>query len=243
MSVVILVLVALIIGVATVVQGVSGFGFSLTAMPLLSVLLGVHQALAVQTTLGIVSNALTAWRSRPDIIRPTARRIIASSVVGMPIGWFVLDHTSDRGLKLGVGIVVGILAIALASHVRIRSTSPVVDVIGGLLSGVLSTSTGTNGPPLVVALAGRGLPAAQQRATLSACFATANVIVFTALLWNGRIDSDVVITVAASLPMLLLGAVAGQRIFSRLRQGHYERIVIGLLLMSATVAVVSAAAS
>ena len=41
-----LVAVVAIIAMATIVQGVSGFGFSLASMPLLAALLGVEQALA-----------------------------------------------------------------------------------------------------------------------------------------------------------------------------------------------------
>ena len=235
-----LVLVVVIIGVATVVQGVSGFGFSLASMPLLASLLGVHRALAIQTTLGIASNASTALRSRSHILKPTAARILIASVLGMPLGWVLLDHINGRDLKLGVGITVGLLALLLALHVHIRSTGHVVDYVSGFFSGVLSTSTGTNGPPLVIGLSGRRLPATQQRATLSTCFAISNVIVFTALLWNGRIDRPVVTAVSASLPVLLLSSAIGHRLFEKLNQHHYERIVIGLLFASAGVAVVSA---
>ena len=65
-----LVAVVAIIAMATVVQGVSGFGFSLASMPLLAALLGVKQALAIQPTLGIASNAATASRARSDVRAP-----------------------------------------------------------------------------------------------------------------------------------------------------------------------------
>ena len=238
-----LALVVAIIAMATVVQGVSGFGFSLASMPLLAALLGVDKALAIQTTLGIASNAATALRSRTEVLRSTATRMLFAMIAGMPFGWIMLNHVSGRNLKLLVGIVVGVLALLLAFHVRLRATGSVVDLVSGFFSGVLSTSTGTNGPPLVLALSGRRLPAAQQRATLSTCFAVANVIVFAALLWSGRIDTSVVTAVAASLPVLLVTSSLGHRIFERLHQHHYERIVIALLFASAAVAIASALAN
>lgn len=237
-----LAVVVAIIALATVIQGVSGFGFSLASMPLLAALLGVEKALAIQTTLGIVSNAATALRSRHDVLRATAARMLVAMVAGMPFGWLMLNKVSGRDLKILIGVVVGILAVALALHIRITATGPVVDLISGLLSGVLSTSTGTNGPPLVIGLSGRRLPAAQQRATLSTCFAIANVVVFVALLTSGRIDRDVVLAVASALPVVLVTGSIGHRIFDRLHQHHYERLTIVLLLASALVAVVSALA-
>ena len=235
-----LLLVAAIIALATIVQGVSGFGFSLASMPLLAALLGVERALAIQTTLGIASNATTAWRARTDVLTRTATRMLTAAVVGMPFGWLMLEHVSDRHLKLLVGVVVGVLAVLLALHIKLRATGTTVDLVSGFLSGVLATSTGTNGPPLVIGLSGRHLPAAQQRATLSACFAVANVIVFVALLISGRITAPVVAAVAASLPVLVLASRLGHSVFARMHQHHYERVVIALLLASATTALASA---
>ena len=89
------------------------------------------------------------------------------------------------------------LAVALALQFRITATGMAVDLISGFFSGVLSTITGTNRPPLVIGLSGRRLPAAQQRATLSTWLAVGNVIVFiTALRSNGRINATVAITSA-----------------------------------------------
>ena len=235
-----LVAVVAIAALATVVQGVSGFGFSLASMPLLAALLGVERALAIQTTLGVASNAATALRSRRDVLRGTAARMLTATVVGMPFGWLMLNHVSGRALKLLVGIVVGLLAIALAIDVRIKASGPIVDLVSGYVAGVLSTSTGTNGPPLVVALSGRRLPAAQQRATLSSCFAVSNVIVFTALWATGRIDHTVIVAVASALPVLFLASLLGHRIFDRLHQHHYERLIVILLFASAIVAIASA---
>ena len=237
-----LVAVVVIVAVATVVQGVSGFGFSLVSMPLLATLLGVEAALAIQTSLGIASNGATALRSRGDVLVGTVGRILASVVLGMPFGWLILARVSGRGLKLLVGVIVALLALALAKPVQVKATRPVVDYVSGFVSGVLSTSTGTAGPPLVIGLSGRRLPAAHQRATLSACFSATSVIVFTALFLSGRIDQSDLVAVIASLPVLLLASTTGHRIFDRLQQHHYEHVVIILLFASSAIAIGSALA-
>ncbi len=237
-----LVAVVVIVAVATVVQGVSGFGFSLVAMPLLATLLGVEAALVIQTTLGIASNGATALRSRGDVLLGTVGRILASVVLGMPVGWLILSRVGGRGLKLLVGVIVALLALALARRVQIKATGPAVDYASGFVSGVLSTSTGTAGPPLVIGLSGRGLPAANQRATLSTCFSATSAIVFTALLLSGRVDQSDLVAVATSLPVLLLASTTGHRIFDRLQQHHYEHVVVVLLFASSAIAIGSALA-
>ena len=235
-----LALVAVIIALGSVVQGISGFGFALVTMPLLSALLGVERALAIETILGIVSNATTAWTARTDILRPTAARLLGATVVGMPIGWFILEHVAAKPLKLMVGAVVGVLAVLLAFHVRITATGLGVDLVSGFFSGVLATSTGTNGPPLVIGLSGRRLPAAQQRATLSTVFTIGNVFVLGLLLSSGRVTRLVLEGAAVALPGMMLAWWLGDRLFARLDQHRYERLVIILLLASAAVAIISA---
>lgn len=235
-----LALVAIIIGLGSVVQGISGFGFALVTMPLLSALLGVERALAIETILGIVSNATTAWTARTSILRLTAARLLGATVVGMPIGWFLLENVDAKPLKLMVGIVVGVLALLLSFHVRITATGLGVDLVSGFFSGVLATSTGTNGPPLVIGLSGRRLPAAQQRATLSTVFTVGNIVVLGLLLASGRVTAEVLQGCAVALPGMMAAWTFGDRLFSRLDQHRYERLVIVLLLASATVAITSA---
>lgn len=235
-----LALIAGIIGLGSVVQGISGFGFALVTMPLLSALLGVEQALAIETILGIVSNATTAYTARADILRTTAVRLLCATVVGMPFGWFILEHVDAKPLKLMVGVVVGALALLLAFRVRVAATGLGVDLVSGFFSGVLATSTGTNGPPLVIGLSGRRLPAAQQRATLSTVFTVGNTFVLGLLLSSGRVTRPVLQGAAVALPGMMLAWWLGDRLFARLDQDRYERLVIVLLLASATVAIVSA---
>lgn len=234
-----LALVALIIGLGSVVQGISGFGFALVTMPLLSALLGVERALAIETILGIISNATTAWTARVSILRATALRLLAATVVGMPIGWFILEHVDPKALKLLVGAVVGVLAVLLALHVRIRAIGPGVDLVSGFFSGVLATSTGTNGPPLVIGLSGRRLPAAQQRATLASVFTIGNIFVLMLLLRSGRVTRPVLEGAGVAFPGMMATWWIGARVFSKLDQHRYERIVVVLLLLSATAAILS----
>lgn len=229
-----------VVALASFVQGISGFGFSLMSMPLLSAFLGVEKSLAIQTALGVLANAITATRARHDVLLPTTIRIVAATVVGMPFGWIILDHASPRTMKLIVGVSVSFMAILLARRVQLRASGTLVDAVSGFISGILSTSVGTNGPPLVIGLSGRQLPAAQQRATLSSCFMIGNIIVLIALIVAGRFDRGTTIATIAALPMVLLTTLMGDRIFNRLRQHHYDRIVVVLLIASGAIAVVSA---
>lgn len=233
--------VAAIVGVASLVQGISGFGFALMSMPLLSALLGVDRALAILTILGIVSNGATAWSAREHVLGSTTLRILAASVAGMPLGWFVLEHVAARPLKFAVGSAVAVLAVLLACRVRITATGAGVDIVSGFFSGVLATSTGTNGPPLVIGLSGRQLPRAQQRATLSTVFTVCNIVVMVLLLRSSRVTPGVMRAAGVALPLQMLTWWFGNRVFARLDQRRYDGIVIGLLFTSAAVAMASAA--
>lgn len=232
--------VALVVALGSVVQGITGFGFALVSMPLLATLLGVSDALVIQTLLGLVSNSTTGWTGRRSVLRPTATRLLLATAAGMPVGLLLLSRVPARGMKVLVGVTVAAVAIALARRLEVRADERAVDLGAGFVSGVLGTSIGTNGPPIVIALASRRLDKAAQRATMGTVFALGNAIALTLFAATGRFDRVVVIGTVVSLPGLLLAWAAGDRVFSRIDQKRYESSVIGLLLASAGVAVVSA---
>ena len=77
----------------------------------------------------------------------------------MPLGLVVLATIEQQQLKIVLGglIILGTLALMRgAGGITARAW---IDVMAGAISGVLAASTGTNGPPLVLA--------AQMRMTLT----------------------------------------------------------------------------
>jgi uncharacterized membrane protein YfcA len=227
-------LALVVVALASGVQAATGFGFALVSMPLLSAVAGPESALAITSLLSIANSGATAVTARAHAERPTLRRQVLAAFVGMPLGLVVLESVSAHAMELVIACTVAVSALLLGAGVRLRHAGPRTEVAVGFTSGVLATSTGTSGPPLVIALQSKALPAPVVRATLSAQFAITGWVSVVLLAVRHHIDREDVVVAVAALPILLVSWTIGASSFRRLSQRRYDAIVVALLLAAAT---------
>jgi uncharacterized membrane protein YfcA len=142
-------------------------------------------------------------------------------------------------------LVAAAVLVAVGAHAvrarrlagRTRPPAPWPSTAGaGALSGALATSTGLNGPPLVLHLLGRSTPA-QARDTLGAIFLASGVLAVIAFAATGTFDMapDLALLVAATIA----GWALGRRAF-RFLHDHHEAASLAVLVLGAATALVLA---
>jgi uncharacterized membrane protein YfcA len=234
-------LVAAGTGVAAgaLLQSATGFGFSLVAAPLVFAAIEPEQAVGLMIVLGTEVSVLTlgSERRRPRPLWSTCARMLAWAAPGALAGVFVLRALSPLALQLAVTAgVVGTLAArhAAGRHVRVPAWA------AGFASGALTTSTTTAGPPLLLHLLGRDVEPVQVRDSLTACFLGLNALGTAALLATGTRAAPDATLVAALIPVVAAGHVAGRRVFARLAAGgRYEPVLNAVLVLAVLVGLVS----
>jgi uncharacterized protein len=223
-------------------QAVSGFGFALIGTPLVALLVGPKEAVVGLTLIGIVLVAQLSLRSRGHVEWPVVLVVTAAAILGMPIGLLVLERADERTLTAIIAVVVIAFAVLLWRGLRLPPNR-LTDGVAGFVAGVLSTSTSTSGPPIVIALSGKDLTPAAFRGTISAIFLVQGSIAMVAFALGGQITSGALSVAAAGLPGLLLGSYAGEHGFQRLDAATFRRIVFAMLLLSGAVSLVGALVS
>ena len=103
----------------------------------------------------------------------------------------------------------------------------------GLASGALTTSTTTAGPPVVLYMLARGAPPVQTRDTLTATFIGFAVIGVVALAFSGRDWVPHADALAALVPAVVVGHLAGRPVFARIAEHRYEPVLTGVLIATA----------
>jgi uncharacterized membrane protein YfcA len=234
------VLVAAIAVGASFNQAIVGFGFALLAVPLLSLGTTASHAVVIMSLLNFPLSIVMALRHHDHVDRTAARTITLASVAGMPLGLVVLTVVSDSVLRFIIGGVVVVLATVIASGVRLTRGVRAVNLLSGFTSGILSMSTGTNGPPLVLGLRARGLSAQEFRSTISVLFAVSGAVSMLLFIAVGRVDGDALASAAIGYPFVALGWFAGDRIAPRVNERFFGRLVVALLYASALSAIVTA---
>jgi uncharacterized membrane protein YfcA len=231
--------VVIVVGLAAAVTSVAGFGFALLSVPLLAVVIDPKDAVAVASLLSILSTAVLFARHHRHVQWPTVGRQLGAAALGMPLGLAVLVAVDPDVLRLVIAAVVLVATALLASGLRLRRAGATVDVTAGFVSGVLNASIGTNGPPIVLSLQARGLEPDPFRGTSAAIFTASNVLTGALFAVAGRYDAAVLTVVAVGLPTSVLGWWAGARVARRVRPERFRGIVLGLLVFSAMLAVLS----
>src|SRR3954469_17381746 len=224
-----LIVVAVGIFVAAFVQMLAGFGFALLAMPVMTLAIPVEEAVVIVAILGL---ATTAWQSihlRHDTDRPLARRLIVASFVGMPLGLVILNVVDDTALKIVLGVAVLVATALLARRLDLANVGSGLDVACGFTSGVLNTSLGTNGPPLVFDLQARAIEANTFRATLSAVFVFGNMLALTLFVLDGKVSDDDLRAALVAAPAWLLGQALGWPTRKHVHGERFRLLVLVLL--------------
>lgn len=224
---------------AGVAQSVSGFGLALVAVPLLTLLVDPVDAVVAATLTVLVVATSAAWTERVHAERRVAGVMTLSGVVGMPIGLLLLATFSERALTALMGVSLLLSLILIWRRVRLPTGTISVALAGGL-SGALLTSTGMNGPPLVLGLTALELPPRAFRATLQTVFCVQDLAAVGAFVIVGMVNRDGAMLGVIGALGSLVGWRIGERIFHRLSAEQFRTIVLVGLLVSAIVILLSA---
>lgn len=232
--------ICLVVAGASATQAISGFGFALIAVPLLSLFIEPQIAVVLATVVGAFSSTFQAIADRKYAQKQLVRRLAISAYIGMPFGLVVFIVVSESVLRFIVGIVVLVAALILMRGFSISHANRKLDWILGWVSGVLATSTSTNGPPLVFLLQAKKLSPQSFRASINVVFSLTSIGAIALFAFSGNITSDDFGSIAISVPMLMLGLAIGYKMRPRINAGQFSVLVFILLIGSALSALLAA---
>ncbi len=142
---------------------------------------------------------------------------------------------------MGVGVFLvlySLYALFRPAIPPVKAASPVADAGVGFLNGVLGGMTGLAGILVTIWCGLRGWPKDVQRTVFQP---VAVAIFLMSALWigaEGAITPDTVQLFLVGLPALLAGTWLGLKLFGRLDEAAFRKVVLVLLLASGVVLVI-----
>ncbi len=233
--------VIVVVAVAAAVQRVSGFGFGLIVVPVMSLFITPRDAVIIATLLAVGTTSFQAWSERGHADVGVANRLFIGACLGMPFGLAVFVLVSDSVLRATVGVVVILAAFLLGRGLALPHASRRHEFLLGAVSGVLNTSVSTNGPPLVFLLQARGYEPARFRGTISRTFAYSNVVSLALFGASGKVQAGPAVAAAVSVPVVVLAQYAGSRLARHVDADRFRVLVLVLLYLSGVAAILAAA--
>jgi uncharacterized protein len=217
---------------ASLIQGFTGFGVGLVAMPLLISLMGIRLAAPMGAPIILTIIIVTLLRYRRHLNLRAVLPLWATSIVGIPIGVLALSYVNERLLVSVFGILIILYALyAIFSprlpELRSSAWAPLFGVVAGFCTGAYNGS----GPPVIVYGTCRRWDPDQFRSNLQAFFLINSAVVNLTHLLSGHISRTVISGYLVCLPAIGLGLLTGFSLARRFSAEQFRRTVLWVLLL------------
>lgn len=232
--------ILMIIFIATLVRSTFGFGESLIAVPLLILFVPIDVAVPLSVLISIVIAGIVVIQDRKKIYFNSAKWLILSALLGIPIGLFLLIYGNEQFVKsiLGIFIILyAIYSLFSTNTFKLKSDSKIWLFTCGFLSGIFGGAYGLNGPPLVIYGNMRRWSPKHFRATLQAYFLPASIIGMMGYwykgLWTPMVTQYFLWSIPVVIPAIFLGRYLNHRLKGDtfLKYVYIGLVMIGILLL------------
>ena len=223
--------------VAGGVKGVIGLGLPLTAISIIGAVVDLRTAIAYIAIPVVATNLYQAFDGgRTAEMLRKYWVINLCSVAGTVVGTQILFVVDPRILITLLGGVVILYVAINASRFRIRISdraAPWAAPPLGILSGLLTGTTGSVGIPIALYLQARDVDKESFLRAIALTFLISSSVLVLALLEKGAINRESAIISAVSLVPAFAGMAVGQRLRGRLSEDRFRVFVFMFLLIAA----------
>jgi uncharacterized membrane protein YfcA len=225
---------------ASVCQSVTGFGFALVMVPLITIVWAVKPGVAATVLLSLFGNIMLLREVRGHVSVPRVSGLLGGFAIGLVPGIFIFQEMDDQALRIIVGVIVLVATVAIyrAPEIDRGHDGLGLRMVAGAISGAIGSSTSLSGPPIVLYLVGRVREIDAFRATVLAYFVPSSVIVLVSYAIVGQITWEVLVMAAAGTPAVLIGNPVGGWLRGHLDAERF-RVVVLLVLVGASISVVA----
>ena len=227
---------------ASFLQGITGFGFALIAVPLLSLFIPeIRNITPIIVIYSFLTNIIIVYKSRHYIDFKKIIPLIIFGIIATPIGTYLLLYVKVNTLKIIIGSIITFTAFAMFknSKIKIKNQSLSYGIVG-LLSGFLNGSTGLSGPPVVLFLTNQNTDKEIFRANLTFYGISTNIFAIIIFSVEGIINTSVLNFTLLYLPALIIGVLAGIKISTKINQIIFRNLTIYLIAFLGLYTVISA---
>lgn len=221
-----------VILVASILQTSTGFGFSILATPFLLFIFNPMVAIQINLILSLVISLALITKIKKDIDFGILKRLLIGSVFGLPIGIIIFLLLDIKNLMLAISVVIFLLTLFLILQFRFAQTKGKDLLVGGL-SGLLTSSIGMPGPPLLLYFSGTDTQKEKLRGTTLAFFLFIYLISLVIQVIFVGTNKTIWMTSGVALPLVLFGLFLGQLLFNLINQRIFRGFTYTILLFTA----------
>ena len=225
---------AIVVLMAALLKGMTGFGFALLAVPLLSLMFPIQALIPAMTIFNLITSVYILASIKLKVKAKYFLPMLLASFVGIPIGVYALTYFPEKTLELAAGISIFSISMVFLlggnqPAPEKRREKPIV--FAGFLSGLLTSSMSIGGPPIALAMNRKGY----SKESFRKIFALVSVInaVISSVLYaiHGLFIAFSLKFVLYLLPVIFIGAKVGDVLSKKVNQLFFRKIILYINLV------------
>jgi uncharacterized membrane protein YfcA len=228
----------LIIFCAYFIFGVSGFGASLVAVPLLVQLFPLTTVVPMMVLMDICASLYLGRKSSKEADKRELLWLFPFTLVGMVIGITLLISVPSEPLLIILGIFAGANGLRVLTKKKVDLRTPISKwwaMPFGFFGGIFTALFATGGAIYASYLEMRMRDPRMLRATMAFAILILTGMRFVFMLVSELLlQLDLIVLAISMLVPMILGLWAGSKVHSRLSGPNILRIYGGILLFSGT---------
>lgn len=221
-------------------NGLTGFALGLVVSGIWLHIITPLQTAVLIVGFSLVTQGYGIWKLRHALVWRNVAPFIIGGLVGVPAGAMLLAHTNPAYLRTGVGVLLVIYSVYSLVRPKLNpiGSNVAIDAGIGALNGLLAGLTGLVGVIVTIWCQLRGLPKDAQRTTFQPVMFASGCVTGISLAFAGAITGETLKLYFLGLPVMLIGMWSGFKLYGRLNDETFRKIILLLLLLSGLVLIV-----
>lgn len=232
---------SLVVLVASLVKGITGFGFALIALPVLEIWFSPKELIPVMVLCNLISSGFIVLQKKErQLINPSYRALIIYGGLFTIAGVLTLNYLSENALLYATSIIFLLMSLLSLSGMEIQFNPKkyLYKITGGLV-GFLSGSISVSGPPLAIFLHSTKADKQEFREVFS-WFSIITALVAIVGYWLlGLFSLHALLLTVLTVPLLFLGSFFGKKLNRFLPAALFQKATLVLTLVSCLILLIN----
>lgn len=224
--------------VAGAVQGLTGFGAGLVAIPLLCLIIDVTIAVPLLMLNGLLMTSYLSFRLRALVDWKKISPLLLGAIPGILLGSICLTVIDPHLVRTLLGIVlISYSVYSLFVQPRPLNMPKWMGYIAGLLTGFITGLISAGGPPVIIYTTLTNWSKDQIKSTLTGFFICNSAVTVLVHALSGMTTLLVLKYFLVTMPLIVLGAALGSRVTDKINRRTYLKciytflIIMGILML------------
>jgi len=216
------------------VQGATGFGSGLLINAFWLHIMEPTHAIPLNVVTSLFISGVPIYKLRKKLDFSKLKQFAIFGVVGIPIGMYLLVISDPSKLKFSIGILLVIYALLMLkiSSFSINVNNKSMNNLVGFISGIIGGLTALLGIIPVAWFSVQRLPKNTKRGTYEPFIFITSIAAIISFGFVGLYKIEMIFDLLKIIPALLVGSWLGIKIYNKINDNLFRKVVLGLILLS-----------